>query len=179
MMGHSLIRRLLIGVSGVSLVMVAVGVSNHLQGTSTPPPKVIGPTAAITELSSGVQFTARIDTGAASTSLHCTPEDFVIVDASDDPLENLHKSARLRIENRAGDASWIETRIIDYVEVRNAESAEGRYQIRLPLHCQGVRKEAIVNLNDRSRMSYRMLIGRNFLAGQFLVDVGQNGEYSF
>lgn len=178
MMGQSITRRLLLGATLASLAVAAFGIADRFGVSDPAEPQVIGPTAAITEVSSGVEFTARVDTGAASTSLHCTPEDFVIVDPSDDPLENLNKPARVRIENRLGDASWIETRIIDYVEVRNAEAAEGRYKIRLPLYCQGVQKEAVVNLNDRSHMSYRMLLGRDFLAGQFLVDVARDADPS-
>jgi hypothetical protein len=35
----------------------------------------------------------------------------------------------------------------------------------------GVQREVLVSLNDRSRMSYSMLLGRNFLEGKFVVDV--------
>lgn len=142
----------------------------NLPGESSAP-QTIGPTATITETTSGVAYTARVDTGAAVSSLHCLPTDVLIEDASADPVDNIGKRVELRIENRLGEEAWVETRICDYVEVRNAESAEHRYRVRLPLRCQGVEREAIVNLNDRSRMTFRMLLGRDFLAGNFVVDV--------
>lgn len=143
------------------------------------PPLVIGPTARVVETCSGLPLLARVDTGAAVTSLHCTEEDFVIDEASDDPFENRGKAVRLRVENNAGESEWIETEVLDYVEVRSANGAEHRYQVRLPLQCGSVQKETIVNLNDRSQMSFRLLLGRDFLAGNFVVDVARPEAPSF
>lgn len=138
-------------------------------------PLVIGPIARVVEAHSGLPLLARVDTGAAVTSLHCTEKDFVIDEASDDPFENLGKAVRLRVENLAGESEWIQTEVLDYVEVRSANGAEHRYRVRLPLQCGPVQKETIVNLNDRSQMSFRLLLGRDFLAGNFVVDVAQTG----
>lgn len=132
----------------------------------------IGPVAPITVAESGVTFEARVDTGAAVTSLHCPPGWVEIADAAPDPWANIGKSIRFRLENRDGEEAWIDTRITDYVEVRSANGAEHRYRIRLPLTFGEVCKETIINLKDRSAMSHRMLLGRDFLAGNFLVDVG-------
>lgn len=142
-------------------------------------PLVIGPTARVVETRSGLPLLARVDTGAAVTSLHCTEDDFVISEASEDPQENLGKAVRLRVENHVGKSTWIETKVLDYVEVRSANGAEHRYRVRLPLQCGPVQKETIVNLNDRSQMSYRLLLGRDFLAGNFVVDVAQPGANAF
>lgn len=138
-------------------------------------PLVVGPTARVIEPQSGLPLLARVDTGASVTSLHCTEEDFVIEKASDDPHQNVGKPIRLRVENTAGASSWIETEVLDYVEVRSANGAEHRYRVRIPLKLGPVHKETIVNLNDRSRMTYRLLLGRDFLAGHFVVDVSQPG----
>ncbi|MEO0531273.1 MAG: RimK/LysX family protein [Planctomycetota bacterium] len=140
-------------------------------GASQPVPMTIGPVAPITVATSGVTFEARVDTGAAVTSLHCPPDWVEIVDAEPDPFANIGKPIRLRLENRDGKEAWIDTRITDYVEVRSANGAEHRYRIRLPLSFGDVVKETIVNLKDRSSMTHRMLLGRDFLAGDFSVDV--------
>ena len=142
------------------------------------PLATIGPTARVTEELSGVEFHARVDTGAAVSSIHCGPDDFVIEGGSDDPWQNIDKPARLRLANADGHEAWVDTEIDDYVEVRSANGAEHRYRIRLPLRCRGVRKRTIVNLNDRSRMTYRLLLGRDFLAGKFVVDVSRPCEAS-
>ncbi len=166
---------LLCGVAATPLVVLALGLHRE---SDSPQRQVIGPTAEVTEANSGVAFTARVDTGAAVTSLHCTPDDVVIHDAANDPRDNIGKPVRLRLANCRGEGAWVETRISDYVEVRNAEAAEHRYRVRLPLRYRGVQKQAIVNLNDRSQMTFRMLLGRDFLEGDFVVDVAPSGAPS-
>ena len=138
------------------------------------PPAVIGEVAVVTEVSTGVEFTARVDTGAAVSSVHVAPEDMVIEDESPLPVENIDKTVRLRLDNGEGANAWVETKIEDYVEVRNAETSEHRYRVRLPIQVGDVLKHAVVNLNDRSNMSYRFLLGRDFLKDDFLVDVAHS-----
>lgn len=46
--------------------------------------------------------------------------------------------------------------------------------VRLPLRWHGITKNEEVNLRDRSAMRYKLLIGRNWLAKDFLVDVEQS-----
>ena len=85
------------------------------------------------------------------------------------------KKVRLRLDNGDGEQAWVETKIDEYVEVRNAEQAEYRYRVKLPIMCGDIFKTAIVNLNDRSKMTYRFLLGRDFLEHNFLVDVARQG----
>ncbi len=138
-----------------------------------PSAAMIGATAQVVEQSSGVVLTARVDTGARITSLHCAEKDLVIEDRSAIPEENRGKRARLRVHNKPGISSWVETRIHSLVEVCNAEHAEIRYCVELPLRYGGVERPTLVTLNDRSTMTYRLLLGRNFLRGNFLVDVAR------
>lgn len=167
---------------GISLallfVVVLTGRSLLYSYAVQPAPSVIGETAVIKEVSTGLEFEARVDTGAATSSIHVDPDDVVIVDESPKPVENVDKLVRLRLDNGDGKKAWVETKIDDYTEVRSANGAEHRYRVRLPLKCGSVNKTAIVNLNDRSRMTYRMLLGRDFLAGHFLVDVSRSDDNS-
>ena len=176
-MQFSIPRRWLLGGVATLIAAAALGVQTdpiRLLGIpAVGNPSVIGPTAEITEVSTGLRFTARVDTGAAVTSLHCSPEDLVIDNAQSDPRENMNKPARIRVENRHGESSWIQTRITGYDEVRSANGAEYRYRVRLPLRVRGVEKSVLVNLKDRSRMRYRVLLGRDFLRDSFLVDVSR------
>ena len=160
--------------SAIALVLALfarVSLLNYALGE----PAILGETAVITEVSSGVEFTARVDTGAAVSSIHVEPEDVVIEDESPEPDENIAKRVLLKLENHEGEEAWVETRIEDYVEVRNAERSEHRYRVKLPLQCGDVQKFAVVNLNDRSRMTYRLLLGRDFLRDDFVVDVAHGG----
>jgi ribosomal protein S6--L-glutamate ligase len=38
----------------------------------------------------------------------------------------------------------------------------------------GVEKEVLINLNNRSKMDYKLLVGRNLLLGRFIVDVARS-----
>lgn len=158
-------------------LLVALGVRSSLYRFATGAPAVLGGTTVITEVSTGVEFTARVDTGAAVSSIHVEPEDVRIEDASSEPTENIAKKVRLRLDNGEGAKAWVETRIEDYVEVRSANGAEQRYRVLLPLQCGDVQKYAVVNLNDRSKMTFRLLLGRDFLRDDFLVDVALQGPH--
>lgn len=129
----------------------------------------IGATATVTEVSSGLPFAARVDTGATSCSIHC--EAFEIDNPSDDPKENVGKPVRFLVKNNEGESQWIESKIADHVIVRTAEQKDERYKVRLNIRWQDVEKKVLVTLNDRENMHYPLLLGRNFLKGDFLVDV--------
>jgi hypothetical protein len=61
------------------------------------------------------------------------------------------------------------------VRIRSGVFADGeydrRYKVPLVFEWNGFRKEVLVTLNDRTHMEYPLLVGRNFLSGDFLVDV--------
>lgn len=58
----------------------------------------------------------------------------------------------------------------------SAQGREKRYLVRLTLSAMGVRKTILVNLRDRSQLRYKLLLGRNWLADDFLVDVDLDEE---
>ncbi len=134
---------------------------------------VIGPTATFTETLSGFSFPARIDTGAASCSLHV--EKIEIRDESASRLRNVGKPARVLLKDQDGKTKWIDVTIADAVRVRSSTLKAGeldrRYKVRLKLRRNDFEKEVLVTLNDRTDMEYPLLIGRNYLRGDFLVDV--------
>ena len=70
--------------------------------------------------------------------------------------------------------------IVKVSTVKNSQGTEQRYVIELPLSWKHVKKNVQVNLRDRSKMTYKLLIGRNFLSHDFLVDVDkkapENGD---
>ncbi|QDT67695.1 hypothetical protein MalM25_05970 [Planctomycetes bacterium MalM25] len=158
-----------------AMLLLGAAARTSLLSYASGEPAVLGETAVITEVNSGVEFTARVDTGAAVSSIHVEPQDVVIEDESPKPDENIDKRVLLKLENHEGEEAWVETRIEDYVEVRNAERAEHRYRVKLPLQCGEVQKFAMVNLNDRSTMTFRLLLGRDFLRDDFIVDVARSG----
>ena len=69
------------------------------------------------------------------------------------------------------EGEWIEAKIIDHVTVRTSEREDERYKVRLKLKVEDVEKKVLVTLNDREKMKYPVLLGRNFLRDDFLVNV--------
>ncbi len=134
----------------------------------------IGPVTTITEVSSGLHFPARVDTGATTCSIHY--EELEIEDAAEAPADNIGKRARILIKNPDGDEEWISTKIADHVTVRTTTDDEERYKVRLKLRWQDVEKHVLVTLKDREKMKYPLLVGRNFLRGDFVVDVNLDSE---
>ncbi len=142
----------------------------------TQPPRIrhIGPVTTITEVSTGFPFPARVDTGATTCSIHY--EAIEIEDAAESPQDNVGKRVRILIQNPDGDQEWINTKIVDRVTVRTSTDDDERYKVQLKLRWEDVEKKVLVTLCDRQRMTYPVLLGRNFLRGDFLVDVNLGDE---
>lgn len=143
--------------------------------------RVIGATATITVANADMSFPARIDTGAGTCSLHV--EKLEIQDKSAKRTHNVGKTARFSLRDAVGNTKWVEATIAAAVRVKSSSLRQGeydhRYKVRLTLEWRGFRKEVLVTLNDRTNMEFPLLIGRNFLEGDFLVDVAQdNGKPS-
>jgi hypothetical protein len=141
--------------------------------------RIIGATATIKEASSGLPFAARIDTGARSCSIHV--EKWEIKDPEKRPARNVGKPIRFLLKNEDGESQWVETLVAARVQMRSSVQDQGdyhgRYKVLLTLQWEDVKKEVLVTLNDRTNMDYPLLIGRNFLRDDFLVDVDvDNGE---
>src|SRR5262249_41907384 len=138
-------------------------------------PRLIGPTTTVIEVSTGLPFAARVDTGATTCAIHC--EAFEIKDADPDPKKNIGKPIRFLVKNTTGESKWVETNIVDHVTVRTAAKDEDRYKVRLNLRWADVEKQVGVTLDDRQKMQYPLLLGRNFLRDDFLVNVSLDGEH--
>jgi hypothetical protein len=133
---------------------------------------VLGATADVVEFQSGMTLKARVDTGASISSLHC--KQIEITDPAKEPEENSGKNVRFLLESPDGQSHWLEATILGFAGVRNASGTSGRYRVRLRLSCQGIEKNTLVSLNDRSEMQYPLLLGRDFLADDFVVDVSRD-----
>ena len=137
------------------------------------PPRIIGATATVTESRSGLPFQARVDTGATTCSIHC--EAMEIPDEADDPRKNVGKKIRFLVKNKRGQSEWLDAKIVACAIVRTSEKSDWRYKVKLGLRWNDVEKDVLVTLNDRKQMQYPVLIGRNFLRDDFLVNVAWDG----
>lgn len=119
---------------------------------------------------------ARIDTGARTTSIHAL--DMKIENDAGDYKENVGKQISYTIVDADGKRFPMTGVIGGYTVVRNAQGTETRYHVPMTLTWQGVSKPIEVNLRDRSAMTYKLLIGRDWLADDFLVNVDIAEEQS-
>ncbi len=129
---------------------------------------VIGATVTILENQSKLPFRARVDTGAKSCSIHVV--EMEIDQEAAQKGDNIGKMLRFKVSNGKGKA-WVVAKIEDYAIVTTSDYEEFRYKVLLTLSLNEVEKKVLVTLNDRKKMKYPLLLGRNFLRGDFLVDV--------
>lgn len=180
-------RRIFLVAVALVAVAASVGIAAHVERlarasgsfqrtfvptatTSQSPKPVLRATALIAEEESDFVFAARVDTGAQSCSIHA--ENLTVVGGSEHMQANVGRVVRFRIANRDGEPAWLERPIAEVSLIRNSNCAEWRYKVPMTFRCEGKEKRVLVTLNDRSEMNYAVLIGRNFLAGTFLIDVG-------
>ena len=113
---------------------------------------------------------AKIDTGARSSSLHAFEIEPFEKDEQDFVRFQVHP-----IQRRDDYIVTCEAPIHDIRRVRSSsgESAK-RYVIRTPISWMGQTWDIDLTLADRSLMGFRMLIGREAVRGQMLVDPGRS-----
>ncbi len=131
--------------------------------------KIIGPVAPISILESGLTFETRIDTGAVENSLHAV--DLKVEHGEQDMEKNIGKRLSFTTENEKGESHRVNAMIVETSLIRNAQGSEIRYMVELTVGQPGQEYKVKVNLRDRSKMSYKFLIGRNWLQGHYMVDV--------
>lgn len=114
-----------------------------------------------------LKLRARIDTGAKTTSFHAYG------------IEEQQRDGVLWIKFFTRDDAGKELEVSRKVEsMQKVANATGpttkRYVIRERVKLGSVVREVALNLNDRDKMSYKFLVGRNFLLGHFTVDVARS-----
>lgn len=116
-------------------------------------------------------FEARVDSGAATSSLSATQ------------IERFERDGKrwvrfqLQHDDEAADGSLtIEAEVVRTAVIRQVsnDETERRPVVRLTLNLgQRLQQEAEFTLTDRSQMSYPILLGRQFLRDVVLIDVGR------
>jgi hypothetical protein len=120
----------------------------------------IGAIEEIVLLPWNVRLSARIDTGATTSSL----------DVCDFKVEG--KIVTFTLSDRCG-GHKVRRPLLEWKEVRTSEGSERRPVIMMEI-CLGPKLiKTHVTLNDRSKMEYPFLVGRKTLRGKFVVDVGR------
>ena len=148
-----------------SLLVLLLGVVNNAQAQILKDKIMIGRVEWVELPDLKMKFRARIDTGAKTTSLHASN------------IEEFQRDGEAWVKFRTKDTQGRDLELVRRVEsaqkVLNAGGAsERRYVVREKIKLGSVVRE--INLNDREKMDYKFLIGRNFLLGHFTVDVARS-----
>lgn len=106
-----------------------------------------------------VKLLGRIDTGAATSS----------IDARDIRVKDNTVEFKLF---EAGGTQAASLPIVGWRNVRTSEGQARRPVVHLQLCIGSQLISTAINLNDRSKMEYSLLVGRNVLTNRFIVDVG-------
>jgi len=110
-----------------------------------------------------LKIKAKLDTGARNSSLNAKYiEDFE---------RDGEKWVRFKLKNWKGRTEKFEARVIRTATIKQHETESvSRPVIRLGICLGNIYKEVEVNLQDRSKFNYQMLIGRSYLRKSILVD---------
>ena len=122
---------------------------------------VIGADEYVFILPYKIKVPARVDTGAATTSL----------DARNLSVAGDMVTFTLPSQPRS---SAITLPIVAWKYIRSSGSRERRPVVEMELCIASKRLNVYVNLTDRSDMKYPMIIGRNVTTGNFLVDTSKS-----
>jgi hypothetical protein len=106
----------------------------------------------------GVKLPARIDTGAAKSSL----------DAQE--LTVLDRMAEFRLPEKYGGLR-VRLPIHEWRHVRTNEGLKRRPVVEIEVCIGPKRLRTLVALDNRTAVTYPFLVGRNILKGNFIVDV--------
>ena len=105
---------------------------------------------------------AKADTGARSSAIDC---------ASIEELPGDRVRFTVRLSRKSGRTLTLEEPIAMRKRVRSSTGkGNDRYFVETMLILGGREKRILVSLTHRKRMIHRMLLGREALAGDFLVD---------
>ncbi|OIP08398.1 MAG: hypothetical protein AUK49_11510 [Betaproteobacteria bacterium CG2_30_68_42] len=119
---------------------------------------VIGAVEDVALPAAGVTLPARVDTGAAKSSLAARE------------LSVKDRVAQFRLPEEYG-TMLLRMRVVSWVNVHSNLGTERRPVVEMDLCVGSKRLHTRVNLDDRAGLKFPLLIGRNTLEGNFLVDV--------
>jgi ribosomal protein S6--L-glutamate ligase len=110
---------------------------------------------------------ARIDTGAKTTSMHAVN------------IEEVDQRGELFVKFQTISSDGKVVQVVRKVDTtQKVSNTSGfvtkRYVIREKIKIGNIEREVNINLNDRTKMEYKFLIGRNLLLGRFIVDVARS-----
>jgi hypothetical protein len=143
----------------MSLILVTlVSLSNTVSSK-----EVVGWVEKVSVHPGGLVLKAKVDSGAQTSSIHCDCQRIIEKDGE--------KWINFTVTNEKGDAITLERKVLRFVKIkRHFGEKQERAVVKIGICLKNIYKEVEVNVIDRSGLNYSLLIGRNYLAGDFLID---------
>jgi hypothetical protein len=132
--------------------------------------RVLGSVETVTFELFNTSYDARIDTGAATSSLNATNIQEFERNGSTWVKFNLSTE-----QDKDAEPKWMEAPLIRYAKVRqsNMAKSEKRAVVELWITLGDIRQKAEFTLADRTHMSHPVLLGRSFIKDIAIVDVSK------
>ncbi|MCI0506988.1 MAG: ATP-dependent zinc protease [Gammaproteobacteria bacterium] len=128
--------------------------------------QTIGWAEQVTIADQEVTLSAKMDTGATHSSLN-TPELHLF-------KKNDESWVKFAVARQDGQILQFEARVVRMVKIKQkGERAQVRPVIHMVLCLGNVLKKVEVNLADRSKFDFPILVGRSFLQDEFIIDVSK------
>ncbi len=139
-----------------------------LTGPASTEKKIIGATELVHFPELGWKnVVARVDTGAATSAIHCSRVRVIEKDGE------TRLSFLLDTQKGAPKEAFSVTDFKEKVVKNSFGHTEKRYVIKTVIVIAGRKIRTQFSLADRQKMSFPVLLGRRLLKGRFLVDVSQ------
>lgn len=153
------------------LALAAAGCGGRAGSDALAGKQILGSVETIRIDEAELDFAGRIDTGAEASAIHA-------LDLELDGVGEGVVGSRIgfTLENERGQRRRLSGVVADVVQVRTAGGSEIRVRVPLQLSFRGVHKSVLVSLSDRSAMSHKLLVGRDWLGDDFLVDVTRDSS---
>lgn len=114
-----------------------------------------------------MSFAVKLDTGADVSSMHATDIEYFTKDG--------RNWVNFTYSNSDGVKQTFSREVIDEMRIRarEGEQANVRPVVKMKVKLGDIEKELAVNLRDRSRFQYSMILGKNFLKHDIVVSSDQ------
>lgn len=142
-------------------------ISDSINSNPDPEGIVIGQLENVVISPPGVTLTARIDTGAETSSLNA--QDMVKFERDGKPYVRFNI-----IDPRNGEAIELIRRVRKHIRIKEHDAeSQVRPVVRMRVILGNIDQRIQFTLTDRSNFNHQVLIGRNFLRDFAIVDVSQ------
>jgi hypothetical protein len=145
------------------LILIIAGLQIYVHNAISGEKQVAGWVENVILFPGNLEVKAKLDTGARHSSLNANHiEEFERDGAT---------WVRFKLKNWKGRTVSMEARVVRLAIIKQiGASSVTRPVIRLGICLGNVYKEVEVNLEDREKFNYQMLIGRSYLRNSILVD---------